>query len=148
MRLIDAEELRKAFKKSPVFTEVYLHYARQLIDDAPTVEPTFGLFKEMLPLISKYQHNFVSSPIEVVKVDEPLSNSDEISKALEKGDIYKRGFEYGYLKGKEERPNGEWIKTPELFGDRICSHCGKQISHEKIGKFCIECGADMRGGTE
>ena len=45
---------------------------------------------------------------------------------------------------KEERPHGEWIKTPELFRDRICSHCRKQIPYEQIGKFCIECGADMR----
>ena len=43
-----------------------------------------------------------------------------------------------------EKPTGEWIKTPELFRDRICSHCRKQIPYEQIGKFCIECGADMR----
>jgi hypothetical protein len=49
---------------------------------------------------------------------------------------------------KEERPHGEWIKTPELFRDRICSHCRKQIPYEQIGKFCIECGADMRKEAE
>ena len=37
--LISRSELRKAFKKCPVFTEVYLHYARQLIDNAPTERP-------------------------------------------------------------------------------------------------------------
>lgn len=36
--LISRKELRKAFKKCPFFTEVYLYYARQLIDNAPTVE--------------------------------------------------------------------------------------------------------------
>jgi hypothetical protein len=36
--LISRRELRKAFKKSPFFTEVSLYYARQLIDNAPTVE--------------------------------------------------------------------------------------------------------------
>lgn len=35
-------------------------------------------------LISKYQHNFVSSPIETIKVGEPLSNSDEITKVIER----------------------------------------------------------------
>lgn len=37
MRLIDADELRKAFKKSLFFTDVHLHYAREIIDNAPTV---------------------------------------------------------------------------------------------------------------
>lgn len=48
----------------------------------------------------------------------------------------------------EVRPRGEWIKTPELFRDRICSHCKQQIPYSKLGKFCVECGADMRGGTK
>lgn len=39
MRLIDADELRKAFKKSLFFTDVHLHYAREIIDNAPTVIP-------------------------------------------------------------------------------------------------------------
>ena len=42
------------------------------------------------------QNDFVSSPTEVVKVGEPLPNSDEINKALEKGELYKRGFKEGY----------------------------------------------------
>ena len=37
-RLIDADDLKKAFKKSPFVNEVYLYYARQLINLAPTVE--------------------------------------------------------------------------------------------------------------
>ena len=42
MRLIDADELRKAFKKSLFFTDVHLHYAREIIDNAPTVERPQG----------------------------------------------------------------------------------------------------------
>jgi len=38
MRLIDAIALRKAFKKSPKVNEVYLYYAREIIDNAPTIE--------------------------------------------------------------------------------------------------------------
>lgn len=38
MRLIDADALKKAFKKSPFVNEVHLYYARQLISLAPTVE--------------------------------------------------------------------------------------------------------------
>ena len=47
-----------------------------------------------------------------------------------------------------ELRKGEWIKTPELFRDRICSHCKKQILYEQIGDFCIKCGAQMKGGAE
>lgn len=36
--LISRKELRKAFKKLPFFTGAYLYYARQLIDNAPTIE--------------------------------------------------------------------------------------------------------------
>ncbi len=39
--LISRKELRKAFKECPFFTEVYLYYARQLIDNAPTVEQSY-----------------------------------------------------------------------------------------------------------
>jgi len=57
-------------------------------------------------LISRYEHDsmsgvFMERPTEVVKVGEPLPNSEEITKALEKGEIYKRGFEDGYKRGKE-----------------------------------------------
>lgn len=48
-----------------------------------------------------------------------------------------------------KRPQGKWIKTPDLFRDRICSNCKQQIPYSKLGKFCVECGADMRkGGNE
>ena len=35
---------------------------------------------------------FMARPVEVVEMGEPLSNSDEISKALEKGELYKRRY--------------------------------------------------------
>jgi hypothetical protein len=39
-----------------------------------------------------YQNDFVSGQTEVVKVGEPLPNSDEINKAMERGKLYKRGY--------------------------------------------------------
>ena len=39
---------------------------------------------------------------------------------------------------------GHWEKIDDCLGDRRCSNCKKQIPHEKIGDFCINCGADMR----
>lgn len=38
MRLIDADALKKAFKRSPFINEVHLYYARQIIRLAPTIE--------------------------------------------------------------------------------------------------------------
>lgn len=40
MRLIDADELRKAFKKSPLIFDSSLSFARKLIDLAPTIKFT------------------------------------------------------------------------------------------------------------
>lgn len=53
VRLIDANELKKAFEKVyPLATNemggVVNKPIYEIIDNAPTVEPTFGLFKEML----------------------------------------------------------------------------------------------------
>ena len=38
-RLIDANALRKAFKNHPLCNDVWLQYSREIIDNAPTVEP-------------------------------------------------------------------------------------------------------------
>lgn len=54
MRLIDAIALKKAFKRSPSVNEVHLYYARQLIDNAPTVEAyTYEQVKELVNLNKK-----------------------------------------------------------------------------------------------
>lgn len=101
------------------------------------------------------QNDFVSSPTEVVKVGEPLPNSDEINKALEKGEMYKQGFKEGYkqaiIDGKTNfsRPKGKWVKIVDGTGfvSHVCSECGAEIELEDCSddKFCFNCGADMRG---
>ena len=78
----------------------------------PYDEKPFKEEQQVQSLISKYQHDFVSSPIEVVKVGEPLSNSDEINKALEKGELYKQGFEDA--RKRFERPQGD-LKSSEAL---------------------------------
>lgn len=45
--LISRKELRKAFKESGYFTGPWLHWARLLIDIAPTVEPYQGEWLEV-----------------------------------------------------------------------------------------------------
>ena len=105
-------------------------------------------------LISRYQHDsmsgvFMARPTEVIKVGEPLSNSEEIIKALEKGEIYKRGFEDGYKRGKEEqsKKEGEWIlgeRNGEGY-DYYCSNC-MHVTNEDINtiRFCPNCGRTMK----
>ncbi len=105
-------------------------------------------------LISRYQNDtmssaFVTSPTEVIKVGEPLSNSDEIRQAFENGEIYKRGFEDA--RKRYERPIGEWIVGEymdchsDILPQYTCPFCGK-VEYRKYD-FC-HCGADMRGGRQ
>lgn len=106
--------------------------------------------------------DFISSPIEVVKVGEPLSNSDEISTAVEKGEIYKRGFEDA--RQRYERPKGKWnvISMLDDYVYLLCSECGKStrlVRDEKNEFCCIQdvrdkiiacpyCGARMEANNE
>lgn len=108
-----------------------------IIDNAPTVEPTFGLFKEMLCS-------------ECEKTPQGEYTEEDIKQAI------KENFDIGYgmAKAKYERPQGEWI-LPNFYGDGVSYECGNcHIPHEgyigKDGKphgydYCPNCGADMRG---
>ena len=51
------------------------------------------------------------------------------------------GYSDGYLKGKEERPQGEWQLHGMIY---YCSECGHECG-ESGDNFCGNCGADMRG---
>ena len=96
-------------------------------------------------------NEFVSNPTEVVKVGEPLPNSDEINKALEKGEMYKRGFDDAMRRFK--RPKGKWVLNCKRY---YCSECGEDAidlesepdvfaSNYCLTNYCPNCGADMRG---
>lgn len=63
---------------------------------------------------------------------------------------YAQGYSDGYLRGKEERPQGEWQPDMDSF---YCDQCG--VTALEINRkwyksnFCPNCGADMRkGGAE
>ena len=62
---------------------------------------------------------------------------------------YAQGYSDGYLKGKEERPQGKWVRTA-LYGQTClqCNQCGKADFDIKYDKYCPNCGADMRGAKE
>lgn len=105
---------------------------------------------------------FVSGPTEVVKIGEPLSNSDEIKAALEKGELYRRGFKDAMKRYK--RPTGKWVNTNEYvkhleettgkkyevaFNMLFCNNCWKtpEPDSKKRTNFCPNCGAEMMKGS-
>lgn len=93
------------------------------------------------------QNDFISSPTEVVKVGEPLPNSDEINKALEKNEMYKRGYEDAMRRFK--RPQGEWLwlcDSPDPKYKWSCNTCGRGVKEQE--NFCPNCGVEMKGGAE
>ncbi len=110
MRLIDADELKKAFYNQECWNCVIEH----IIDNAPTVTP------------------------------------DKIQAIMK---------DYLIYRCEHERPQGEWIETEYqrnyegganlTFKGWQCSNCGFE-RHRKRGmsKFCENCGAKMKGGTE
>ena len=115
-------------------------WAINLIDNAPTVEPTFGLFKDMLCS-------------ECDKRPQGEYTEEDMKRTI------KENFDIGYemAKNKYERPQGEWIHL-HAIGDYKCSICGAENlykyanEHERWIKtnsnFCPNCGADMRGDTK
>lgn len=119
MRLIDAEELRKAFKKSPVFTEVYLHYARQLIDDAPTVD-----------LVSPTIKANISEEMKQ-KLIEELQKSHKLLVLCERRTGEWKETKYETVIGLTYR-------------QIQCSNCGWGHEPPMWWNFCPNCGADMR----
>jgi len=56
---------------------------------------------------------------------------------------------YGYRKAVENRPQGEWIRTPFTdCGSPIdeCSNCGHHINGDvKVRNYCPNCGWRMKG---
>ena len=62
---------------------------------------------------------------------------------------YSQGYSDGYLKGKEERPHGEW-QGGELGHCTNCGHkgCASDMWNGCTGMFCPNCGAKMDGGEE
>ena len=82
------------------------------------------------------------------------------------GDGYRTGYEMA--KKESKRPHGEWIKGREIsrtmIGDKVqhieykdytCSNCGLVLDNllyhvdgSPFYKFCPNCGADMRGGSQ
>ena len=72
---------------------------------------------------------------------------------LSLAEIYHRAFALGVESvAIGNRPQGEWIKKVDDAGfvSYICSECGAEIEVEdtKDDKFCFNCGAKMKEGTE
>lgn len=123
MRLIDADELRKCAIPCEIRNGALTDLCVPLyqIDNAPTIK-TFTL----------------------IDIEEQ----------------YRKGLEKGLSEWETERPTGEWIYTNKEDKQKgyggYCSVCQcdmpigindwKQEYYES--KFCPNCGAEMKGGTE
>lgn len=65
-------------------------------------------------------------------------------------------FMRGYVKGKADRPQGEWAeRTHDTLIAQVnfayCSECGQPIMHEHtrpLWNFCPNCGAKMKGADD
>ena len=56
---------------------------------------------------------------------------------------YAQGYSDGYLRGKEERPQGKWITVSRNCWK--CPYCQELTNEGK--NFCPNCGAKMKGGA-
>lgn len=119
--LISRKELRKAFKKSQFFTEVNLYYARQLIDNAPTVERPQGERAERALAI-----------IDRLRTDGYINNKEQ-----------------GTLRRAillPERSQGVWTTVKGIEGTYYCSECDGDIDWKS--RYCPWCGAKMEADYE
>lgn len=118
MRLIDADELKKAIKETEYFNDYAFGFICDIIDNAPTEKLTFSL------------DNVSDEDIETFKL------------------IWQRATSKGLLLVNEnERPQGEWLKSdiPESILAK-CSICGFDCGAHTYN-YCPNCGAQM-GGIE
>lgn len=57
--------------------------------------------------------------------------------------FYQEAYQTGYEEGKNERPQGEWIKM--AFDDKTIFYCSECHSHfEYPFNFCPNCGVEMQ----
>jgi hypothetical protein len=135
MRLIDADELKKAFIDEWNYEADYAIFRQveNIIDNAPTVE-------------QKYYERVIAQikPVIEARPQDEITEED-IQNAI------KAGYENGYsmAQAKYQRPQGEWIIVKdEKYGDNVkCPFCGKELAGTDLN-FCCKCGADMRGKEE
>ena len=119
IRLIDANALRKAFAKHPMFNSYWLNQARAIIDLAPTVEPEI--------------------------TDEDIQNA--IKQGYNDGyAMAKAKFERP--QGEWEHISDDTNKQRVIYKCSVCGRIIDVYYREDLAfsyPFC-HCGADMRGG--
>ena len=68
--------------------------------------------------------------------------------------FYQEAYQTGYEEGKNERPQGKWIRTGSLGNGNAhyeCSNChyGDEHAESQEVPYCWHCGASMKkGGAE
>ena len=150
--LISRSALKKEFDDKCAYECAICKYAKdfapcKLIDNAQPVEKPQGdlisreAFREQLNRAYEYT--------ELGEVIEMLDNAPTVDTTCPNCDSgYAQGYSDGYLKGKEERPKGRWVKEEDKVHSK-CSLCGfKYADYGILFDYCPNCGADMRGGKE
>ena len=123
MRLIDADELKKAYEE--LTSKKFCGYRdfEKLIDNAPTVEP----------------------PNQLVLRARDDAELEQLKTAWGNGEIC-----FTPIVAYTARPQGEWIEVTKGIDSNTykCPFCGRLINCDKprlkLYPFC-HCGADMRG---
>ena len=156
VRLIDANALKEEFKKAYAGITFSLIECNDLIDSAPTVEPTkatiFNGDGYQEGYTTGYDHGYADghNATSTVAPDENLLNlyyQKGYEEGYEKAHIH---YKEGYEKAKKEfeKPKGEWIEGSN--GNIKCNKCGAEIRYSYLAnnepdwpKFCCDCGAEM-----
>lgn len=80
-----------------------------------------------------------------ITLDDVKRFATENNYALLSKEIYSQAIK---AMDESSRHKGHWERIDGCMSDRRCSNCREQVSYEKIGRFCIKCGAEMESDTD
>lgn len=100
MRLIDADTLKKALDEQMNFEENCRDSVFDIIDNAPTITPTFGIFKELCCSECDECENAYNEGYEFgITTQRPQGECKDCDNCEDKAKQYSIGFQDGYLLG-------------------------------------------------
>ena len=141
MRLIDADELKKAFEDTVCIEPIPFAFVKQIIDNAPTVDKTCPNCNS--GYAQGYSDGYLQGKEERPTVD--------LERTID--EAFSNGYRAGTLDAisDSEQPKGKWIPVPidtdmGIVEGYKCDRC--DVSRVFSSKYCPNCGARMEGETE